>query len=186
MDCPVYHQAEIFKEIFSAVFTTYYDIDFILFALPNDVPMFDPLTNSFDVLQEREQNQSDEKESFHNKFFFFSRTKFGYNPKLNVRKAREEDHDDLTELLKRKQPHLFQQNGDFFLAKLLKQQDEDNKVLVALVDGIKKGVMCLTASSDDIGEITASYEMEPYSHFMKTENGKKPQKISIKGSHIKI
>lgn len=54
-------------------------------------------------------------------------------PRLEVRLGVVEDNDDLTPLLELKNLTTLEIQGEFFLADLLHNQDEDNRVLIATV-----------------------------------------------------
>ncbi len=55
-------------------------------------------------------------------------------PKLTIRPARVEDYDDLQNVFDAQKKDTKEQYGEFFLAELIKNQDANNKALVAEVD----------------------------------------------------
>ncbi|PRP83570.1 hypothetical protein PROFUN_09119 [Planoprotostelium fungivorum] len=81
---------------------------------------------------------------------------------IRIRRARVEDHDDLIPI--------FQNNGDtllqdYFLAKLIAEQDEHNKTLVAEIDGRAIGMMSLSTQAD-IEQLRSSFLLEDYADLL--------------------
>ncbi|KAK3093002.1 hypothetical protein FSP39_009876 [Pinctada imbricata] len=68
-------------------------------------------------------------------------------PVLHIRKARVEDHDDLTPIFNRQSDMLKMTYGDYFLAELIEAQDDHMQCMVAEVDGTAIGFMSI---SDDV------------------------------------
>lgn len=93
---------------------------------------------------------------------------------LHVRRARVEDHDDLEPILRSHNENVAQQFGDYFLAELIKDQDNHNVCLVAQGVGAAAGggrAVGLLAVSDEIQVATLqqSFELAPYNNLAKTD-----------------
>ncbi|TMW55487.1 hypothetical protein Poli38472_010369 [Pythium oligandrum] len=89
-----------------------------------------------------------------------------FHAALHVRRARVEDHDDLEPILRKQSESLSRQFGDYFLAELIKDQDEHNVCLVAQSGANEGRAVGLLALSDEIevSTLQASFELEPYNN----------------------
>ena len=87
-------------------------------------------------------------------------------PTLSVRGACVEDSDDLLPIFQSQSEVLAEHFGDFFLAEIIENADENNKQLVAIVDN--KAVGLLSASTDiDVATLSACFELEPFGNLVK-------------------
>ena len=89
-------------------------------------------------------------------------------PAVVVRRAREEDHDDLTPVLQRGAKHCpalatlpvaEASDQEFTLARLIAKQDADNSILVAEVAGRLVGLMAIT-STVDVAPLLGSFDLD--------------------------
>merc|ERR1719362_1417733 len=58
--------------------------------------------------------------------------------------------------------------GEYFIAELIEAQNEENKALVAEVDGRAVGLLCLT-SDVDINVLAQCFELDPYDNLLKPQ-----------------
>ena len=65
--------------------------------------------------------------------------------KLDIRVACVEDHDDLVPVFDKQSEVLTSIYGDFFLAEMIAAQDQNNKALVSVVDGIANGLIAVSS-----------------------------------------
>lgn len=87
-------------------------------------------------------------------------------PVLHIRKAKVEDHDDLTPIFNRQTEVLKHTYGDFFLAELIEAQDDKMKCLVAEVEGTAVGF--LSVSEDvNVKLLNECFELGPYHGFCR-------------------
>eukprot|EP00971_Amphidinium_carterae_P126800 2512086-Amphidinium_carterae.1 len=56
--------------------------------------------------------------------------------------------------------------GEYFIAELIEAQNEENKALVAEVDGRAVGMMCLT-SNVDVNVLAQCFHLDPYDNLLK-------------------
>lgn len=111
------HRQQVRDEIFRTVFTTFHEIDNILFAPPQQTkPTFFPVSE-FSMACEQ----------------FYVCNRCDLTAKIVIRHGKVEDNDDLLYLLHYSNLTTLKVEGEFFIADLLHKQDEKNRVLVATV-----------------------------------------------------
>merc|ERR1719331_3565286 len=91
-----------------------------------------------------------------------------YIAPLFIRRARVEDHDDLVAVFNAQSDVTTNVYGEYFLAELVEAQNEENRAIVAEVDGRAVGLMCLT-SDVDINVLTQCFELDPYDNLLKPQ-----------------
>ena len=118
------------------------------------------LAELFDVLE-----SSPEPLLANSDLAYCPRTKLA--PTLSVRGACVEDSDDLLPIFQSQSEVLAEHFGDFFLAEIIENADENNKQLVAVaVDD--HAVRLLSASTDiDVATLGACFELEPFGNLVK-------------------
>jgi hypothetical protein len=85
---------------------------------------------------------------------------------LFIRMARVEDHDNLVAVFNAQSEVITDIYGEYFIAELIEAQNEENKALVAEVDGRAVGLMCLT-SDVDINVLSQCFQLDPYDNMLK-------------------
>mmetsp|Transcript_104630 Transcript_104630/g.197075 ORF Transcript_104630/g.197075 Transcript_104630/m.197075 type:complete len:1537 (-) Transcript_104630:70-4680(-) len=85
---------------------------------------------------------------------------------LTIRMARVEDHDNLVAVFNAQSEVITDLYGDYFIAELIEAQNDENKALVAEVDGRAVGLMCLT-SDVDINVLSQCFQLDPYDNLLK-------------------
>merc|ERR1719162_1461264 len=85
---------------------------------------------------------------------------------LFIRMARVEDHDNLVAMFNAQSEVITDIYGEYFIAELIEAQNEENKALVAEVDGRAVGLMCLT-SDVDINVLSQCFQLDPYDNLLK-------------------
>merc|ERR1719421_2123742 len=94
---------------------------------------------------------------------------------LFIRMARVEDHDNLVSVFNAQSEVVTDIYGEYFIAELIEAQNEENKALVAEVDGRAVGLMCLT-SDVDINVLAQCFELDPYDQLLKPKYMEKVRK----------
>ncbi|KAL4238233.1 Cilia and flagella associated protein 61 [Mactra antiquata] len=91
----------------------------------------------------------------------FSCDRHKHVPVVHVRRARVEDHDDLTPIFNRQSDMLKMTYGDYFLAELIEAQDDHMHCLVSEVGGTAYGFMSI---SDDVNYdlLNTCFELGPF------------------------
>jgi len=89
-------------------------------------------------------------------------------PFIEVRTARQEDHDDLADVFNSQSDTVTEAYGEYFIAELIAAQNENNKALVAQVKDKAVGLMGLTREVD-VNLLHQCFELDAYDNLMKPE-----------------
>ncbi|XP_046859906.1 cilia- and flagella-associated protein 61-like [Xenia sp. Carnegie-2017] len=87
--------------------------------------------------------------------------RFEHAPKLHMRPASVEDHDDLMPIFDEQSETLINSYGDFFLNDLIEAEDEDNKCLVADVNNVAVGFMSISTNVN-VQFLTEYFHLAPF------------------------
>jgi hypothetical protein len=90
-------------------------------------------------------------------------------PLIEIRIGTQEDHDDLENIFKdQTAPNIVNCYEDYFIAKMIADQDDDNKVLVGQVND--KAVGMLAISTDiNVNLLVNSFNLEKYDNLLKKD-----------------
>ncbi len=90
-------------------------------------------------------------------------------PIIEIRMGTEFDHDDLENIFKEQTPpETANQFEDFFIAKMIANQDDDNKVLVGQVND--KAIGLLAISTDiNVNFLVQNFKLEEYDNLLKQD-----------------
>mmetsp|Transcript_23333 Transcript_23333/g.59574 ORF Transcript_23333/g.59574 Transcript_23333/m.59574 type:complete len:1536 (-) Transcript_23333:72-4679(-) len=86
---------------------------------------------------------------------------------LTIRMARVEDHDNLAAVFDAQSEVVTEVYGEYFIAELIEAQNDENKALVAEVDGRAVGLLCLT-SDVDINVLSQCFQLDSYDNLLKS------------------
>ena len=104
-----------------------------------------------------------------NDFSVFLNKRIKVFPLIEIREGIQEDHDDLENIFKDQTPsEIVDSYEDFFIAKMIADQNSDNKVLVGQVNDKAIGMMGLSKDID-LELLAKSFELEDYSNLMKQD-----------------
>ncbi|XP_073413522.1 cilia- and flagella-associated protein 61 isoform X1 [Dendrobates tinctorius] len=123
------------KEIIRAVFTAVVDLNFVCLVTPHKVTLTPALASVFEPVRSIPGSKLAER------FSVYVCHRHKHCPQLHVRKARVEDHDDLIPIFLRHNDALTATYGEYFLAELIKAQDEHNHAVVCEDQGYAVGFM---------------------------------------------
>ena len=84
--------------------------------------------------------------SFNTKFFYSERS--NVIPQLEIRIAREEDHDDLAAVFNSQSDVVTSTHGEYFIAELIAAQNETSRSLVAQVNDKAVGLLSVNSEID--------------------------------------
>ena len=87
-------------------------------------------------------------------------------PFIEVRLAKQEDHDDLADVFNAQSETVTEAYGEYFIAELIASQNEKNKALVAQVKDKAVGLMGLTKQVD-LKLLHECFELDPYDNLLK-------------------
>ena len=96
---------------------------------------------------------------FDSKFYYSDKTMA--IPYMEVRIAREEDHDDLASVFNSQSDVMTETYGDYFIAELIAAQNESSRSLVAQVGDKAVGMLSIT-SEIDTQLLWQCFELDPY------------------------
>ena len=116
----------------------------------------------YDVIKEKTSDKE-------NNFVTYINRRVVVFPIIEIRMGNEYDHDDLENIFKdQTPPETTNQFEDFFIAKLIANQDEDNKVLVGQVND--KAIGMLSISTDiNVNFLIKNFELETYDNLLKQD-----------------
>ena len=116
----------------------------------------------YDVIKEKPADKD-------NNFVSYINRRVVVFPIIEIRMGNEYDHDDLENIFKdQTPPETTNQFEDFFIAKLIANQDEDNKVLVGQVND--KAIGMLSISTDiNVNFLIKNFELETYDNLLKPD-----------------
>ncbi|XP_065052089.1 cilia- and flagella-associated protein 61-like isoform X1 [Rhopilema esculentum] len=154
---------EIMRTLFNAVPV----LHFVILIVPKDTKIGSGISKIFEPLLQK--NNTDELP--HEAYVC---QRYNHCPVLYIRGARVEDHDDLMPIFNRHNAELTAMYGDFFLSELIEAQDEQNKTIVADVDGTAFGFMSLS-SDVDIKVLDKCFELEPFNGLKSVPKKLKPK-----------
>ena len=116
----------------------------------------------YDVIKEKPADKE-------NNFVSYINRRVVVFPIIEIRMGNEYDHDDLENIFKdQTPPETTNQFEDFFIAKLIANQDDDNKVLVGQVND--KAIGMLSISTDiNVNFLIKNFELETYDNLLKPD-----------------
>ncbi|XP_035380422.1 cilia- and flagella-associated protein 61 [Electrophorus electricus] len=95
-------------------------------------------------------------------------------PRLHIRRARVEDHDDLTNVLAEQSMALEASYGPYFLAELIEAQDETNHVAICENEGHAVGLISVSGDVD-MKLLDQCFELGPFEGLRKENPVDQPQ-----------
>ncbi len=100
--------------------------------------------------------------------YSISRTK--YLRGVIIRRAKEEDHDDLVPVFSTQSESLRERYGEFFLANILSMETVGSGTLVAEAEAKAVGLLSLTTEVN-LDSLLEFFDLTQYHGFEKVENG---------------
>ncbi|XP_070577295.1 cilia- and flagella-associated protein 61-like isoform X2 [Ptychodera flava] len=149
------------REIIRTAFNAVPDLHFIYLVVPQNVFPDPSLADIFKPLSKKHGGKVLEKCTI------FVCHRHDLCPVLFVRKARVEDHDDLTPIFNHQSDMLTKTYGDYFLAELIEAQDDNNHALVTEVDGTAIGFMSICGEVSNLDLLNECFELGPFNGLRK-------------------
>ncbi|XP_062857791.1 cilia- and flagella-associated protein 61 isoform X2 [Trichomycterus rosablanca] len=153
------------KEIIRTVFNAITELEYICLATPYSSSLEQALVEIFEPMpcvQEAEQGAA------------FVCHRHNYCPRLHVRRARVEDHDDLTCVLPEQMKKLTGSYGPYFLSELIQAQDELNHVAVCEDEGRAVGFISVTGELN-LQLLNQCFQLGPFNGLIKKHSGNQTQ-----------
>jgi hypothetical protein len=89
-------------------------------------------------------------------------------PYVDIRIAKQEDHDDLAKVFNNQSEMKTDVNGEYFIAEMIAGQNEFNKALVAQVKDKAVGLMAIT-KEEDINMLHQCFKLDAYDNLLKPD-----------------
>jgi len=89
-------------------------------------------------------------------------------PFIEIRPAKQEDHDDLADVFNSQSETVTEAYGEYFIAELIAAQNDRNKALVAQVKDKAVGLMGLTLDVD-VKLLHKCFELDSFDNLLKPE-----------------
>ncbi|KAJ8720152.1 hypothetical protein PYW07_012195 [Mythimna separata] len=94
--------------------------------------------------------------------YLYTALRTDFCPRLKLRRAVEEDNDDIVEILHKKCPRLKELYGEYYISEIIGRHPESNrKIIVADIHGRAVAVMCLNTDIN-YKKLQKLYELRPY------------------------
>ncbi len=89
-------------------------------------------------------------------------------PFIEIRRAKQEDHDDLADVFNSQSETITEAYGEYFIAELIAAQNDNNKALVAQVKDKAVGLMGLTKEVD-LKLLHKCFDLDPFDNLLKAD-----------------
>ncbi|XP_061560064.1 cilia- and flagella-associated protein 61 [Phycodurus eques] len=134
-----------FQHIISAVFNTSAELDYVCLLSATSVCLEAVLGKLLEPLQRLTEEEEEEEAAVLNLLVCHRQR---LCPRLYVRPARVEDHDDVMHIVAQETKILSVMRRPYFLSELIEAQDERNHAAVCECDGVITGFISVTAEVD--------------------------------------
>ncbi|XP_051909214.1 cilia- and flagella-associated protein 61 [Hippocampus zosterae] len=169
--------AASFQHIMSAVFNTTAELDFVCLLSSTSVRLDAALDELLEPLQrlteeekeEEEEEEEDEKDKAAAELMAFVCHRRRLCPRLHVRPARVEDHDDVMHIVAQQTKILSVLKRPYFLSELIEAQDENNHAAVCECDGTITGFISVTAKVD-VRRLQEHFDLKHFGGLCKAEH----------------
>eukprot|EP00002_Diphylleia_rotans_P023592 TRINITY_DN4643_c0_g2_i2.p1 TRINITY_DN4643_c0_g2~~TRINITY_DN4643_c0_g2_i2.p1 ORF type:complete len:782 (-),score=162.13 TRINITY_DN4643_c0_g2_i2:1542-3887(-) len=152
-------EADVIHLMLKTAFITVPEVEVFLVAMPYGSPVISPYS---DIFQHVPAVNGEKK------FEVYSIPRSKYLPGVIIRRAREEDHDDLVPVFSTQSESLRERYGEFFLANILSMETEGSGTLVAEAEGKAVGLLSLTTEVD-LDSLFEHFDLTQYHGFEKVE-----------------
>lgn len=164
--------ADIVREMMKSAYSTLPTVQRVLFLAHGEAEMGDDFTTGFTNIQ---PDLFKELELFNRDRLSLARLHFDSHvyesernivvPVLEIRKARQEDYDDLETIFKSHSEFLPESKGEFYIARCIAEQNDHNKALVAQVNDKAVGLLYVT-SDIDTKLLWQCFELDTYDNLL--------------------
>lgn len=179
-------ETNLSQKIFQHVYGSLPHLEHLLFLYRGEAVNLDEtkaetnlfLSNLFHEIDVIDQNQLKKVQGIHWDSRLYISLRNSCCDELEIRMAREEDHDDLAEVFNAQSEVLTEQFGEFFIADLIANQNQtrrntekiksDGKALVGEVNNKAIGLMSLS-SDIDYKLLVNAFELETYDNLFKPD-----------------
>ncbi|XP_048391580.1 cilia- and flagella-associated protein 61 isoform X2 [Stegostoma tigrinum] len=159
------------KEIVRTIFNALRELHYIILAVPKKVALDPAVSVLFAPMP-----QFKKVDGVHYSAFICYRK--DYVPVLHIRKARIEDHDDVTPIFNEQTDTLRYIYGEYFLAELIEAQDETTRAAVCEVNNSAVGFISVS-SEVNVKLLNECFDLRPFHGLRKTPEEEASSKITI-------
>ncbi|XP_039981773.1 cilia- and flagella-associated protein 61 isoform X2 [Xiphias gladius] len=152
------------KEIMRAVFNAIAELEYICLISPNVSDLEPALDDMFEPLQRLTDPGP--------QCLALICHRQEHCPRLHIRPARVEDHDDIVSIFEQETKLLSVINQPYFLAELIEAQNEENHTAVCEIDGVAVGFISVTADVD-LKQLRNSFELGDFNGLYKLQQTKR-------------
>ncbi|XP_062323305.1 cilia- and flagella-associated protein 61 [Osmerus eperlanus] len=156
------------KEIIRTVFHAITELEYIYLVTPNKVRIEPALLEIFEPMARVSNSKV--------QCLAFVCQRHNYCPRLYVRKARIEDHDDLTHICSEQTKALTGSYGPYFLAELIEAQDEGNHAAVCESEGLAVGFISVSGDIN-LKLLNECFELGPFNGLYKPCSEDQPEPV---------
>ncbi|XP_073484254.1 cilia- and flagella-associated protein 61 isoform X2 [Aquarana catesbeiana] len=143
------------QEILRSAFNAVADLHFICLVVPSNVTLSSELAATFEPMKKIVEMRLTEE------YTVYICPRHKYSPQLFIRKAREEDYDDMMPIFMHHNDTLKATYGEYFLAELIKAQDEQNHAVVCEDHGTAVGFMSVSYEVN-VQLLQDSFDLGPF------------------------
>ena len=129
---------------------------------------FDPVRDYFEELPCSDRDVLKEVRGIHAGSHAYFSSRVLVLPYVEVRDAKQEDHDDLADVFNSQSETVTEAYGEYFIAELIAAQSKNNRALVAQVKDKAVGLMGLT-SEVDVKLLHQCFELDSFDNLLKPE-----------------
>ncbi|XP_048456872.1 cilia- and flagella-associated protein 61 [Rhincodon typus] len=159
------------KEIVRTVFNALRELHYIILAVPKKVALDPAVSVLFAPMP-----QFKKVDGVHYSAFICYRK--DYVPVLHIRKARIEDHDDVTPIFNEQTDTLRYIYGEYFLAELIEAQDETTRAAVCEVNNSAVGFISV-CSEVNVKLLNECFDLRPFHGLRKTPEEEASLKLTV-------
>ncbi|XP_072759857.1 cilia- and flagella-associated protein 61 [Anoplolepis gracilipes] len=157
---------DFLKELLAAIFdiTTY--CQHVILVVPPRITLGDLF---FRFISTREMTRVLAKHARHiNELqFLYLSDRQRLRSKLKIRKAVEEDNDDIITIIDGEDTRLKELYGEYYISEMIRYADSHQLIIGEDADGLVAGVMCLN-STIDVDLLSENFELTPYNGLRKS------------------
>ncbi|XP_047028780.1 cilia- and flagella-associated protein 61-like [Helicoverpa zea] len=148
------------EEALISVFMNDYYLNYIVLVVPLFCP--EELITRFLTFKKRNIMRYNAKSQDVTGSYLYTALRTDFCPRLRMRRAVEEDNDDIVEILDKKCPRLKKLYGEYYISEIIGRHPEsDRKIIVADVQGRAVAVMCINTEIN-YKKLQKLYELRPF------------------------
>lgn len=164
----------VFRQVLQTVYTSLPDLIGVLFLSRGDADeddvarCFEPIQRYFHQMEIKDSTALSNVRGIHPESTIFFSSRIHVIPYIEVRTAKQEDHDDLADVFNSQSETVTEAYGEYFIAELIASQNDENRALVAQVKDKAIGLMGLTKEVD-LKLLHKCFSLDSFDNLLKPE-----------------